>query len=339
MRRRQRAAVIVENKNLSSSSIDRARRFFGLSKTWPLSASASFKTGSHEFFPLLKKVARSFYLTIRFLPTSLQEPVGLAYLLARASDTIADEGHFSPQEREIFLSALRARIEEPSSDIDFLTVENNFKKNSQALLNDKARVEAELLQEFPKLLQYLEDPQRDSAEAHAIRVVWRTILEGQLMDVKLHGATCSAQERNRYLYLVAGCVGEFWTEMGAHHFKNYSKEPLEQMMVWGSSYGKGLQLLNILRDAAIDQRGGRFYFEFSKRDELVSQIQSYLEEGRLYVRSLNNRRLRYASALPLLLAEETLALMIKKPKAPHLKIGRGKVLLTVLRGWWLFWLF
>ncbi len=40
--------------------------------------------------PLLASVSRSFYLTIRILPAELREPIGLAYLLARASDTIAD---------------------------------------------------------------------------------------------------------------------------------------------------------------------------------------------------------------------------------------------------------
>ena len=39
---------------------------------------------------LLKSVSRSFYLTIRVLPENLQQPIGLAYLLARASDTVAD---------------------------------------------------------------------------------------------------------------------------------------------------------------------------------------------------------------------------------------------------------
>ena len=39
---------------------------------------------------ILKSVSRSFYLTISFLPRPLREPVSLAYLLARATDTIAD---------------------------------------------------------------------------------------------------------------------------------------------------------------------------------------------------------------------------------------------------------
>src|SRR5436190_22257834 len=35
-------------------------------------------------------VSRSFYLAIRLLPKKLRDPVSLGYLLARASDTIAD---------------------------------------------------------------------------------------------------------------------------------------------------------------------------------------------------------------------------------------------------------
>ena len=37
---------------------------------------------------LLRGVSRAFYLTLRVLPRGLREPMGLAYLLARAADTI-----------------------------------------------------------------------------------------------------------------------------------------------------------------------------------------------------------------------------------------------------------
>ena len=39
---------------------------------------------------LLRGVSRSFYLSIRLLPEPLREPVSAAYLLARATDTVAD---------------------------------------------------------------------------------------------------------------------------------------------------------------------------------------------------------------------------------------------------------
>ena len=38
----------------------------------------------------LKDVSRSFYLTLRVLPARIRTPIGLAYLLARTSDTVAD---------------------------------------------------------------------------------------------------------------------------------------------------------------------------------------------------------------------------------------------------------
>ena len=41
---------------------------------------------------LLTDVSRSFYLTLRILPASIRQPIGLAYLLARTTDTIADTG-------------------------------------------------------------------------------------------------------------------------------------------------------------------------------------------------------------------------------------------------------
>ena len=39
---------------------------------------------------LLRQVSRSFYLSLAILPNALREPIGLAYLLARAADTITD---------------------------------------------------------------------------------------------------------------------------------------------------------------------------------------------------------------------------------------------------------
>ena len=49
---------------------------------------------------LLRGVSRSFYLSLRILPAALREPIGLAYLLARAADTVADKiGRASCRER------------------------------------------------------------------------------------------------------------------------------------------------------------------------------------------------------------------------------------------------
>src|ERR1051325_6928701 len=59
---------------------------------------------------LLRDVSRSFYLTLRVLPKSIRPQVGLAYLLARTTDTIADTELLPVGQRLQSLRALRGRI-------------------------------------------------------------------------------------------------------------------------------------------------------------------------------------------------------------------------------------
>ena len=60
--------------------------------------------------PLLKQVSRSFYLSVAVLPPAVRPPIGLAYLLARASDTIADTRVVPRESRIGHLQALRAEL-------------------------------------------------------------------------------------------------------------------------------------------------------------------------------------------------------------------------------------
>src|SRR4051794_26495291 len=59
---------------------------------------------------LLKAVSRSFYLTIRVLPASVRPQIGLAYLLARTTDTIADTELVAVSVRLEALAELRKTI-------------------------------------------------------------------------------------------------------------------------------------------------------------------------------------------------------------------------------------
>ena len=63
---------------------------------------------------LLREVSRTFYLTLRVLPSSLREPVGLAYLLARAADTVADTRLISPGDRLGHLLGFRDQVKGPA---------------------------------------------------------------------------------------------------------------------------------------------------------------------------------------------------------------------------------
>src|SRR4029453_11712698 len=56
---------------------------------------------------LLRQVSRSFYLSLAILPTALREPIGLAYLLARAADTIPDTKLVARKDRLTHLETVR----------------------------------------------------------------------------------------------------------------------------------------------------------------------------------------------------------------------------------------
>ena len=57
---------------------------------------------------ILRRTSRSFYLTIRLLPRAVRDDISLAYLLARATDTIADTGTAPLAARTEWLQAARS---------------------------------------------------------------------------------------------------------------------------------------------------------------------------------------------------------------------------------------
>ena len=58
--------------------------------TIPKQSSTPAAAATRRLDPLLKSVSRSFHLTLRVLPAAIRPQIGLAYLLARATDTVAE---------------------------------------------------------------------------------------------------------------------------------------------------------------------------------------------------------------------------------------------------------
>jgi farnesyl-diphosphate farnesyltransferase len=140
----------------------------------------------------------------------------------------------------------------------------------------------------------------------------------------------TAADLDEYTYLVAGCVGEFWTRLCFRHLRDFGSLIQDEMLALGRRYGMGLQLINVLRDAGADLRAGRCYFP---EDELVAvgltaaqilsesdrfqpiyqrwmeKAQNGLECGMQYSRAIRNRRVRAATVLPALIGARTLALL------------------------------
>jgi len=277
---------------------------------------------------ILRSVSRSFYLSIRFLPGQLREPITLAYLLARSTDSVADTAEISNPVRIETLKMLSNGIQGKASR----DVVVNLVASFVPLQANKS--ERQLLESLPDCLDWLE--QMEQADRNDIRVVLERITRGQMLDLErfqnpkeIH-ALGTAADLDEYTYLVAGCVGEFWTRLCFRHVPSFASLSEDEMLALGKRYGMALQLINVVRDAGADLRGGRCYFpeyELNSAHLTASQILSDakrfqpiyrtwldkarvgLECGMQYSNAIENRRVRGATVLPALIGAHTVSLL------------------------------
>jgi len=231
--------------------------------------------------PLLKGVSRSFYLTMRVLPAGMRDPVGEAYLLARAADTIADTALIPPERRLALLLALRERVNGATNDDTLLADLAGEVAGQQTQSDEKL-----LLESLGGALDVL--AQLDDADRKAVREIVTTLTEGMEFDLRTFPDERSGQvaalnkwdELDRYTYLVAGCVGEFWTKMTYMHLPGTLAPSLEQTMhARGIRFGKALQMVNVLRDCGKDLRIGRCYLPASMLAQAGLTAQDLLQPG------------------------------------------------------------
>jgi len=254
---------------------------------------------------VLKDVSRSFYLSLRFLPKNFRPAASLGYLLARASDTFADATIWSLEERQELLEGFRRHVLEGT--------EFSAPENTEGL-PDGERVLLGSLEDCLEGLAGL-----SAAEQKSIRKVVGIITEGQRWDlVRFAGPGVtglkSDDELRHYTYQVAGCVGEFWTEIGFETDDDFAARPQEEMTELGQAYGRSLQLINILRDVPEDLEKGRCYLpNATGREELmaargrwIAEALAGLDSAERYASALNGKRMRFASILPALIGRETL---------------------------------
>ena len=273
---------------------------------------------------VLAAVSRSFYLTIRMLPPSLREVVGLVYLLARTSDTVADSAGASAEMRLEALRQLGAAIRGCGARPDFTALASGVSDPSERILLEKTGVLLECLAAA--------DPE-DRVE---ITWVLDEILRGQELDLTRFASggpgvrsLATAEELESYTYSVAGCVGEFWTRICSRHLPGYALGiGLDELSKLGAAFGKGLQLVNILRDAPVDLANGRCYFPAEELGEIapaelintpalsravyerwMARAHICLEDGLRYIEEVRPWRVRLACFLPWALGVRTLRLM------------------------------
>ncbi len=317
----------------------------------------------HEHLKLLQGVSRSFHLSIRLLPQALQAPIAVGYLLARATDTVADTTALPLIERQALLDAMTHAIASPEPATAALRAQAHAFAARQNDPNEQA-----LMLALPQCLAWLH--QLSAADQASVRWVLGHITRGQSLDMTrfdtgLHALHTEA-ELNDYTWLVAGCVGEFWTELCDRHLPGFANLPTPDMMALSRGYGMGLQRLNIIRDAGTDLMTGRCYWpedtltaaglspqmlaDCARNNDPIThsalaplwtawldQTQAQLSDGLSYSCALNGWRLRLASALPALIGVRTVALLRQTgPQAlsQRVKMPRSEVRALLWRLAW-----
>ena len=281
---------------------------------------------------LLKGVSRSFYLTLRVLPEGLRLPVSAAYLLARAADTIADTPLLPAAERLELLLAYRAQINGRVDLDEMRRIAATVATHHQT--NPAERVLLQALIPAVGLLREL-----DEADRAEVRDVIGTLTTGMEFDLRMFPLEASGKlvalktraELEQYTYLVAGCVGPFWTRMSMRHLKALHDWKADEVCALGVRFGKALQYTNVLRDCAKDLRIGRCYLpadvlalyglepaELLKPEnsgrarpallDLLAVALEHYQEARRYVLTVPPRcaRLRLACLWPVLIGLATL---------------------------------
>jgi farnesyl-diphosphate farnesyltransferase len=305
---------------------------------------------------LLRAVSRSFYLTIRVLPAQVRPQLGLAYLLARAADTIADTRIVPLELRLAALRDLRDQIVVgQGSRINFRELARHQGTDAERTLLERVGDALDTLASFSTMDQQL------------IRGVLAVITSGQELDLERFSAANAVhiialqtdKDLDDYTYRVAGCVGEFWTHLCRAHL--FSDAAIDEafLLTRGIRFGKGLQLVNVLRDLPEDLQQGRCYLPADRLaavglappdllapenepafralyHEYLTRAASHLAAGWDYTNALPRKlvRVRLACAWPIMIGVKTLEkLRSSNPlDARHrTKLTRAEVRTLVIR--------
>jgi farnesyl-diphosphate farnesyltransferase len=314
---------------------------------------------------ILKKVSRSFYLSLIILPSETRQQVSLSYLFCRAADTIADTDLLPASSRLTYLASLQDQFRSSPS----FPVIGEIRQGLVPLQAQTA--ERTLLERLEDCFQaYLKFPRADQ---ELIQWLVLTLTRSMEMDLSYFPAETSVprpfptlSELDLYCYYVAGCVGEFWTKIHLRHLASLRGWDEKKMCERGVRFGKGLQMTNILRDLSRDLRRGRCYIpETMLKEEglsasdllspqslprlrpllfsLIRQTLEHLDCAWEYTTAIPRRevRLRFACLLPILFSLKTLRLISSSDRlldqTASVKISRFDVYKTIGVALCLFW--
>jgi len=284
---------------------------------------------------LLERTSRTFALSIPRLPEPTRLAVTLAYLLFRLADTFEDAERWPRARRAEALTDLLTLLADPPVAPPSLAVELSRRWTDGRPTEHEGYLD--LVAATPALLDALGDlsPSSRSIVLHHARrtaLGMRGFVDRSDERGSLHLATLG--DLRDYCYVVAGIVGEMLTDLFVHDAPAL-REPAvgAALRHLARAFGEGLQLVNILKDSDDDARDGRAYLPpDTGRNEVMALACTNLAAATSYVQLLQvvgaPRGFVEFTALPVLLAQETLGLLLDE--GPGAKLPRERVMALVL---------
>lgn len=291
-----------------------------------------------ELDEILKGVSRSFYLSLVLLPGEVRPQLSVAYLVARAADTVADTSVIDRARRLALLERFGAALADPEA------CQAVAAEITQAI-SGKSKVPKEnaLVARLGLVLAQLH-AFAPADHASTLKVLG-TLIEGMRRDLQREedakGGVAQLQtmeELDTHTYFAAGCVGEYWTDIVYRNAKALKDKDRTDQDARGIRLGKGLQYVNVIRDTPTDLAAGRCYLPKDllsnfglapadlrdplKRTRALPALQylqdiarSHFEAGWDYIEALpdDGVRLRVTTLLPLWIGLETLDALKAEP--------------------------
>lgn len=250
---------------------------------------------------MLKKTSRTFYIPISFLSGELKLAVATAYLCMRAIDEIEDHPEISNEEKSRLLKLVAENIRNGF----------NFEKYKRDV--------GELSLLLPDVTMHLGDWIELCPEPVRLKVLQSTVemAEGMAKWAESNWLVETKEDLDEYTYYVAGLVGVMLSDLWEAYDNKISTD-----RTLAIAFGRGLQIVNILRNQEEDAERGVSYLPNGwSRDDLFIYAEKNLTDGKKYMQSLRDKRMIMFCKVPLALADKTLQAM----KKGHEKMSRLEV--------------
>ncbi len=193
---------------------------------------------------ILPRVSRTFALGIKLLPSRLEAPVRLGYLLCRIADTVEDDLALAPERKAELLDRFIASFDDPRCAVVFGDSIHELTASIDYV--DLVAATGEVFALYRNLDIRTQAILRRWIE-EMVRGMRRFVIEHP------HGIRIgSLPEFHDYCYYVAGTVGHLLTDLWHHHSSAVDDRVYGKLLEDCEPFGEALQSVNILKDIAWD---------------------------------------------------------------------------------------